>query len=97
MKGRSVEYMKGLGSPSDSLYLFVQTDGEETVNQQIKKALSEPTGAKFSLPSPIRNEGVHLVFSGMAETIGQIAPVNGKSHQLSRPGNPQRAERIQQV
>jgi hypothetical protein len=94
---RSVEYVKGLGSPSDSFYLFVQTDGEETVNQQIKKALSEPASAKLSLPPLIRNEGVHLVFCGMAETIGQTAPVNGKSRQLSRPRGPQRAERIQQV
>jgi hypothetical protein len=93
---RGVEHLQSVGSPSDSRYLFVQTDGEETANDQIKRAISTP-GAKLKLPAPIQNSGVRVVFCGMAETVGTTSAPNNKVRHLSRLRDAQRPDRLREV
>lgn len=94
---RGVGHLKSVGSAQDSRYLFIQTDGEETANPQIKKALSQKTTTTPKLPPPIKNDGVHVVFCGLAETVGLTTDVNNKSRRLTRTRDPERDARLQQV
>src|ERR1043165_8404402 len=94
---RGVEYLHGVGAPDDSRYLFVQTDGEETENAQIKKALNGERGALRYLPPPIQNAGVHVTFCGMAETVGATADNDNKVHQKSRKRDSARADRLREI
>lgn len=94
---RGVEHMQTVGSPEDLRIVFVETDGEETVEAHIKRALSQATGTSSKLPQPIRNEGVSVVFCGMAETVGVVPSTGPKKRSLSKQRSPQRADRLQEV
>ena len=94
---RGVEHLRGIGSPTDPRYLFVQTDGEETINAQIKKALEKAPGSKSNLPGPIVNDGVRVVFCGAAETVGVVTGANNQSRSFSGDRSPQRADRLREV
>ncbi len=89
---RGVEHLQGLGNGEAQRYLFVQTDGEEYANTQIMKALNQRPGTKLALPSPINNEGVRVVFCGIAETTVDMS-AGGKL----RPPAEDRAERRREV
>jgi hypothetical protein len=96
---RGVEQLQSIaGADGSALYLFIKTDGEETAEPQIKAALRAAPGSKLQLPAPIRNEGVHIFFCGMAETLGQVSTGgNGNSRQLSRQRDSQRVDRACEV
>jgi hypothetical protein len=94
---RGTEYLRTLGGVSDTRYLLVQTDGEETVEPQIKKALNEEFGAKLSLPSPILNKDILITFCGMAETVGIATNSNSRSGRMSKARTSKRADRIREV
>jgi hypothetical protein len=93
---RGVEQLQNSGSASDPKFLFILTDGEETADSKLKRALAQSPGDAMKLPSPIRNGNVHVVFCGMAETIG-FATAGNKSRQMSRPRDPKRADRLREV
>lgn len=94
---RGVEYLHSVGTPGDSRYLFVQTDGEETENEQIKKALNGARGAGRHLPPPIQNAGVRVTFCGLAETVGATVGNDNKISQKTRNRDPARADRLREV
>jgi hypothetical protein len=94
---RGVEYLRGIGSVTDSRYLFFQTDGEETANFQIKKALGQKNISNPKLPVPINNNGVRVVFCGLAETIGQTTDMNNKPRRLTRTREPEGDAHLQQI
>lgn len=91
---RGVEHLRSAGSANDTRYLFIQTDGEETVNAQVKQALKSP-GPKLSLPPPIQNAGVRVIFCGIAETVGPAAGA-GRAR-LSKQRELQRPDRLSEV
>jgi hypothetical protein len=75
---RGVERLRSIKSSDDRRLLIVQTDGEETSDLQIKRALDEAPGAKLRLPTAIQNDGVHVVLCGLAETLGEVKGADGK-------------------
>lgn len=93
---RGVEHLRSIGSADDTRYLFIQTDGEETANAQVKKALKSP-GAKLILPPPIQNAGVRVIFCGIAETVGNTVAANNKGRHLSKQREAQRPDRLHEV
>jgi hypothetical protein len=94
---RGVEHLHGVGAPDDSRHLFIQTDGEETENAQIRKALNGQRGAMRNLPPPIQNAGVRVTFCGLAETVGMTLGSDNKVRQKSRQRDPARADRLREV
>jgi len=94
---RGVEYLQNIGSKNDPRYLYVQTDGEETENAQIKKALGQAPGTNSKLPVPIDNRGVRVIFCGGAETVGLTTGANNKSYYASKQRSPQRVDRLREV
>lgn len=92
---RGVEHLYSIGSADDTRYLFIQTDGEETVNAQVKKALKSP-GAKLNLPPPIQNAGVRIIFCGIAETVGTSGAANNKAR-AAKQLEVQRPDRLREV
>lgn len=94
---RAVERLRGVGSEGDHKVLYLQTDGEETADPQIKRALSGASAAGLKLPSPIRNDGVTVVICGLAETTGQTTGAEGKLRRLTSPRDPRRADRMTEV
>ncbi|HXG65140.1 MAG TPA: hypothetical protein VNO70_08525 [Blastocatellia bacterium] len=56
-----------------------------------------PAPDKPLLPEPINNEGIRVVFSGIAETAGEAAGADGRKRALTPPHSPQRADRIRAV
>ena len=66
---RGVEQLRGNRCAADSdCYLFVRTDGEETAEAAIKRAL-DGQGKLKGLPEPISNEGITVVLCGLSETV----------------------------
>jgi hypothetical protein len=93
---RGVEHMKSVGNTIDQRYLFVQTDGEETVNPGIQSALNS-RAAKQSFAGTINNVGVNVTFCGIAETIGEAPPQKGKPRQRSKMRDQGRSDRLREV
>lgn len=94
---RGVQHLQGVGATGDLRYVFIQTDGEETENPQITKALNYVPGTKSALPPPIQNEGVRVTFCGMAETVGEALDNKGKVQRKSKKRDWRRADRLQEV
>ncbi|MDT4955652.1 MAG: hypothetical protein QOJ02_3790 [Acidobacteriota bacterium] len=94
---RSVEHLQTVGAAGDSRYLFVQSDGEETENLQIKNALNGAPVKASELPAPIQNRGVHVTFCGMAETIGEVPDNNQVVHRKSKERDSKRADHLREV
>ena len=94
---RTTEHLQSLGCGNGSAcLLYVLSDGEELTEPGIKEALA---GRKLgaALPATIPNEGVHILFIGLAQTLG-IEPGLGKyARQLTKDRDPQRADRLQEV
>ncbi|MBS1876651.1 MAG: hypothetical protein JSU00_25780 [Acidobacteria bacterium] len=94
---RGVEHLQSLGCGEDNAcYLYVSTDGEENANTQIKSALDRSADER-PLPAPIRNNGIHVVICGVAETVGLQQRNAGYTRQLTRRRDPQRADRLREV
>lgn len=94
---RGVEHLQTIGKPEDSRYLFIQTDGEETVDSQVKFALNERPGSGLKVSSRIQNDGVHVTLCGMAETIGKVTDAERNAHSKSKRRDARRAERLREV
>ena len=94
---RGVEHMQQMGNSIDERYLFVQTDGEETENPEIKAALKSSKGKAPVLPALIDNRGVHVTFCGIAETIGDAPPQKGKPGHRTAMRNQHRSDRLREV
>jgi hypothetical protein len=62
-------------TPSGHCYLLVQTDGIETVEPQLTKAIKDlaRTGTTTFLPLRIHNEGIDVQFCGSAEVLPRPA------------------------
>jgi hypothetical protein len=96
--GRAIEHLRSLGcGPGLECALYVQTDLEETGDGQIRRALTQPTQNKLSLPSPINNDAIDVVISGVAETAGLVTGNDGKTRQMTKPRDPERVDRIRSV
>jgi len=96
---RSVEHLKAKGcGPGSDCRLRVITDGEELVEPGLRKALHR-TGDldSISLPAPIHNEGIQVVFIGVAQTTGRRVKKVGESQQYTRDRSPQAASRLEAV
>ena len=95
---RAVEHLRaaGCGQTADCA-VFVQSDLEETSEPQIKAALNQGDSYKLQLPQPIDNGGIRIVFSGIAETAGEVSGTDRRRRSLSPLHNPQRADRIRAV
>lgn len=96
---RGVEHLKAKGcGPGSDCRLWVITDGEELVEPGLRQAL-HGTGDldRITLPTPINNEGVHVVFVGVAQTTGRGVNEAGKSRQYTRDRSPQAASRLEAV
>ena len=95
---RNVEFLQSLDRGAGArLTLHVVTDGEETVSQEIKKALSDPPGAKLNLPATINNDYVKIVICGFAETIGLVSEAKGKTQTKTKERTALRADRQREV
>jgi hypothetical protein len=94
---RGVEQLRSVGAPDDLRYLFIQTDGEEFDNKAIMAALNEKVGTPATLPSPIRNDGVHVTFCGMAETVGSVTDSQHRNHHKSKLRDASRADRLTEI
>jgi hypothetical protein len=94
---RGVEHMQQTGNSIDERYLFVQTDGEETENPQIKAALKSTKGKLPTLPALIDNKGVHVTFCGIAETIGDAPPEKGKPKHRTPMRNQRHSDVLREV
>lgn len=95
---RGVEYLRRSGFPESELYLYVQTDGEDTIEEKMKAALDAKNSTNLILPSAISNEGIHIVFCGLAEVVGEKTDnANAKVKQLAKPHDQKRIEQIKNV
>jgi hypothetical protein len=94
---RGVERLRSVGSDADHKILYVQTDGEETADPQIKRALNGAPADSLKLPRPIQNDGVTVVICGLAETTGQVRGTEGKLRRLTMSRDPHRADRMTEV
>jgi hypothetical protein len=67
---RGVEQLRRSGcTPETACYLLIKSDGQELSEPTIKKALRD-LQSKSSLPAPIPNGGIRVVFCGLSETTG---------------------------
>lgn len=94
---RGVEHMQQMGNSIDERYLFVQTDGEETENSEIKSALKSSKGKLSALSALIDNKDVHVTFCGIAETIGDASPEKGKPAHRTAMRNQHNSDRLREV
>lgn len=95
---RATEHLRSIGCGIDSnCVVYVQSDLEETGDQQIRAAIDNRTGDKQSLPQQINNDGINIVVYGVAETSGDIVDANGKVRRLTKAHDPQRTDRIKSV
>ena len=97
--GRSVEHLKAKAcGPGTNCRLYVLTDGEELIDPHIRQALrSTEDLAQMTLPSPIHNEGISIVFVGIAQTKGQGRTAAGQRQPYTRDRNLQTAGRLEAV
>jgi hypothetical protein len=47
------------------------------------------------LPEAINNDGITIIISGIAQTVGEAAAIEGRKRTLTSTHNPQRIDRIQ--
>lgn len=55
---------------SSGCKLYVDSDGEENVDKDIKQALNDGARARHSLPARADNTGIQVIFCGLAATSG---------------------------
>jgi hypothetical protein len=95
---RAVEQLRALGcEPSGNCTVYVQSDLEENGDGQIKAALNHSGKTGSPLPPPINNDGINIVFVGIAETSGTITTAKAQAVQLTRPHDSGRADTIKAV
>jgi hypothetical protein len=77
--------------------LFVDSDLEENVETSIKRSLNNPNGETRILPSPINNDGIDVVFCGIAVTTGRIVDPSGREIRKASPRNSRREDQLGQI
>ena len=77
--------------------LFVDSDLEENVEASIKKSLNSIGDGKRMLQSPIKNDGIDVVFCGLAVTAGRIVDPSGREFRKGSPRNPGREDRLREI
>lgn len=74
--------------------LFVDSDLEENAEGSIRSHLNSTRYVQANLPSLIENEGLHVVFCGLAVTAGQMVdPSDGEIRKVS-PRDSRRDDRL---
>jgi hypothetical protein len=65
------EHLRSQGCKEGSdCILYVQTDGEELAEKQIRDAINGSKAKDLKLPAPIDNAGIRVIFIGTAQTRG---------------------------
>jgi hypothetical protein len=93
---RAVERLRKSDERIDSkFYLYVMTDGEESVESKIKRALQARRGEKITLPTPIDNAGIETIFCGLAETGSALS--SSKTHGNLKTSEPRDIDQLRRV
>jgi hypothetical protein len=93
---RGIEHLRSLGcGPESECELWIQTDGEETVDPQIKAAIEAPV--KGSLVPVIANDGIRVHFCGLAQKVLWPTAPDKREALLEQQRDSQRPERLQEV
>lgn len=88
---RATEHLARNGcKPGSDCALFVQTDGEEMSDMQIRRALDQSQATKIALTPRIHNDGVKVIFVGLAQ-------INGSAQTNRKRVKTDRLERIKEV
>lgn len=82
---------------SSGCQLLVDSDLEDNVETYIEKGLKGLRSDKRYLPSPIKNDGIEIVFCGLAVTAGHIVDPSSKEIRRTLPRNPGREDRLRQI
>jgi hypothetical protein len=77
--------------------LLVNSDLEENVETSIKRSLNNPSGETRILPSPINNDGIDVVFCGIAVTTGRIVDPSGREIWKASPRDSRREDQLGQT
>ena len=77
--------------------VFVDSDLEENVENSIKKSLNNTSNGKRILPSPITNDGIDVVFCGLAVTAGRMVDPSGRAIRRASPRDPSRDDRLRKI
>jgi hypothetical protein len=94
---RGIEALRARGcGQSLECHMFIRTDGQETSQSEIRRALTLPQGAKSKLPRVVDNTGIHVTFFGIAQTK-VVPPRSSKSYRQLQFRTHSRAERINEV
>src|ERR1051325_3072667 len=95
---RAIEYLKAIDPNGTSdLYLFVQSDLEENVEESIKSAIRASSKVKGNLPSPLDNSRVNITFCGYSETSSQYIDIRGQVKQGTPMRNAKSTDRLLEV
>ncbi len=95
---RAADELRAAGCDDNSnCFVLVQTDLEENINLQIKRALDGGTSVNQALPAPINNDGIAVVISGIAETVGVTKASDGVTRRLTSNRDQQRPDRLVEV
>jgi hypothetical protein len=90
---RGIEQLRGSGCGADSAcHLFVRTDGEETAESSLRRAL-DGKGKPMDPPDAIANDGIAVTFCGLSET-SQSAGTESNSRTVH---NARHGDRVREV
>lgn len=95
---RGIEQLRSAGCGSGAnCFLFIQSDGEETIHAEIKKALSSSARGEGASPAQIDNDHIRVVFSGVAEIAATSKSAGRKAETAAKARDPRRADRLRRV
>jgi hypothetical protein len=75
--------------------LYIDSDGQENVDRQIRELLSRSREERPLLPSPIDNRGIHVMLCGLAVTTGGVVDSPHTTHGAT--GSEREQDRLQDV
>jgi len=96
---RGIERLRhsGCGPATIGCAVWVQTDGEETADVQLRKLFDGRRQSKQNAAGPlIDNDGVDIVFYGLSQTIGEREFGSGYRLRLTPERNIRRADILRQ-
>ena len=73
------------------------TDLEENGDRVIEATINGKRNARKSLPEPLDNSRISVIFCGLAETAGRLIGPSGREIRKAVPRDPRRDERLQAV
>ena len=93
---RGLERLRYLGcnSATSGCALWVQTDGEETAEAQLKKLDGDRPYKQGAAMPMIDNHGIDIVFYGLSQTVGERETADGRRRQFTHERDSRRAERL---